>query len=207
VESSCRQGRHCTEQMTWPGRPLSGSDACGCGRSPGRARPHVQPVDARTDRGARLQLGSGETRETASAPCHELPHLGHAHLHSANAAAHDAAASPPSRANPLSRIHNPVRHPPEPLMVRFPAAGPSTASSQPICNVPAPSLHPYLGRMRHSQCHDLLLWSLWVGRPRQEGMAVRRNVHRFIFAVAFDLPDLRDIDAGNDEGLQPGGAW
>lgn len=44
-----------------------------------------------------------------------------------------------------------------------------TAPSQPICNEPAPSLHPYLGRMRHSQCHDLLLWSLRAGRPQQKG--------------------------------------
>ena len=178
-------------------RPIPGS---GSSTRPTGGRPdRSEERDSSLDQARRVKLRQH--------PVTSFRIWGTPHLHSANAAAHDAAASPPSRANPLSRIHNPVRHPPEPLMVRSPAAGLSTASSQPICNVPAPSLHPYLGRMRHSQCHDLLLWSLWVGRPRQEGMAVRRNVHRFIFAVAFGLPDLRQVGASNGEGFRPGGPW
>ena len=171
----------------------------------GLASSSLQPVGARNGRGPRHQFDHGK-RVLRSAPVTSLHINGTPDPHSANDSALDAGASLPSRGNLVSRIHNAPSSSPMVADRSLSAAGHPTASSQPICNVPAPSLHPYLGRMRHSQCHDLLLWSLWVGRPRQEGMAVRRNVHRFIFAVAFDLPDLRHSGASNDEGFRPGGA-
>jgi len=176
----------------------------GCGRSPGRGS-SARPTGRRVDQSRTETPAGSRDAGTAQHPVTSLHINGTPDPHSASSPPPMRLPRVPSRANPLSRIHNPVRHHRWSLIVRSPAAGLPTASSQPICNVPAPSLHPYLGRMRHSQSHDLLLWSLWVGRPQQEGMAVRRNVHRYIFA--FDLPDLRDIDASIDEGLQPGGPW